>query len=348
MKNILVAATVWIFAASAALAQQSSGAISGRVLDSQGAAIAGATVTARNPETGLVRTGTTDSAGMYRLAALPVGVYEVRIARAGFDTISRKDVDVKVAQTQLIDGRLQVAAIAQEVTVTAAAPLVDATNSSVGQVVDPRRVQDLPINGRQFANLAATLPGVGLAFHSDPSKGTNYAPLINGGAGRNINYQIDGGDNNDDTVGGLLQQFPLEAIEEFHFETQRFKAEYGRSNGGVMNVVTKSGTNRFQGTVFELFRDKTMNALTETEKLAGVAAGTDPTKGDYRRNQFGGSFGGPLTLDRVHFFFAVERTMQDTTQTVNTKGSVFRSGRRVRDAPSGQPEHREVIGQHQP
>ena len=110
------------------------------------------------------------------------------------------------------------------------------------------RVQGLPLNGRQFANLAATLPGVGLAFHSDPTKGSNYAPLINGGAGRNINYQIDGGDNNDDTAGGLLQQFPLEAIQEFHFETQRFKAEYGRSNGGVMNVVTKSGTNRFQGT----------------------------------------------------------------------------------------------------
>ncbi|HEY3042851.1 MAG TPA: TonB-dependent receptor, partial [Vicinamibacterales bacterium] len=194
------------------------------------------------------------------------------------------------------------------------------TTSSVGQVVDPRRVQDLPINGRQFANLAATLPGVGLAFHSDPTKGANYAPLINGGAGRNINYQIDGGDNNDDTVGGLLQQFPLEAIEEFHFETQRFKAEYGRSNGGVMNVVTKSGTNRVQGTLFELFRDKSMNALTETEMLAALAAGTEPKKGDYRRHQFGGSVGGPLMLDRVHFFLALERTQQDTTQTVNTKG----------------------------
>src|SRR5439155_27385237 len=147
----------------------------------------------------------------------------------------------------------------QHVTVTGDVPLIDATTSSVGDVVDPRRIQELPINGRQFANLAATLPGVGLAFHVDPTKGTNYAPLINGGAGRNINYLIDGGDNNDDTVGGLLQQFPLEAIEEFNFETQRFKAEYGRSNGGVMNVVTKSGTNQYQGTMFELFRDKSMN-----------------------------------------------------------------------------------------
>jgi outer membrane receptor protein involved in Fe transport len=320
MRTILITAFLWLLAASSAPAQQSTGTIAGRVIDPQGSAVAGATVTARNPETGLVRTATSDSAGGYRLPALPVAVYEVRIVKEGFETVSRQGVDVNVAQTQSIDFRLRIAGVAQQVTVTAALPLIDATNSSVGQVVDPRRMQDLPINGRQFANLAATLPGVGLAFHSDPSKGTNYAPLINGGAGRNINYQIDGGDNNDDTVGGLLQQFPLEAIEEFHFETQRFKAEYGRSNGGVMNVVTKSGTNQFQGTTFELFRDKTMNALTETEKLAGAAAGVDPTKGNYRRNQFGGSLGGPLSLDRVHFFFAVERTQQDTTQTVDTKG----------------------------
>src|SRR5207253_295724 len=171
--------------------------------------------------------------------------------------------------------------------VTAETPLVDTTSSAVGGVVDTRRVESLPLNGRQFANLAVTVPGVGLGFHADPTKSTQYSPQINGGAGRNINYQIDGGDNNDDTVGGLLQQFPLEAIQEFNFQTQRFKAEYGRSNGGVLNVVTKSGTNLWQGSFFELFRDKAMNALTENEKLS------DLDKQDYRRNQFGGSFGGP-------------------------------------------------------
>jgi outer membrane receptor protein involved in Fe transport len=320
MKITCIAALICLCVSSSVFAQQSTGNITGRVVDPQGAAIAGATVTATNPETGFVRTETSDNAGIYRLPGLPVAAYELMVETPGFATMSQKGVDVNVAQTLKIDFKLRIANLAQAVEVTGAVPLVDATNSSVGQVVDPRRMQDLPINGRQFANLAATLPGVGLGFHSDPSKGTNYAPLINGGAGRNINYQIDGGDNNDDTVGGLLQQFPLEAIEEFHFETQRFKAEYGRSNGGVMNVVTKSGTNRFQGTMFELFRDKSMNALTETEMLAGVKTGTEPTKGDYRRNQFGGSLGGPLMLNRVHFFFALERTQQDTTQTVNTQG----------------------------
>src|SRR5688572_7677350 len=302
------------------LAQQATGSIAGRVLDPQGSAVPGATITASNRQTGFVRSEVSDSAGLYRLAALPVAAYEMTVELPGFATMSRRDVDVSVAQTASVDFVLRIAGLEQVVTVTGGLPLVDVTSSSVGQGVDLERVQGLPLNGRQFANLAATLPGVGLAFHSDPTKGANYAPQINGGAGRNVNYLIDGGDNNDDTTGGLLQQFPLEAIQEFHFETQRFKAEYGRSNGGVMNVVTKSGTNQFQGTLFELFRDKAMNALTETEMLAGRAAGAPAKKGGYRRNQFGGSFGGPLMLNRVHFFLAMERTQQDTTQTVNTQG----------------------------
>jgi TonB-dependent receptor-like protein len=129
-----------------------------------------------------------------------------------------------------------------------------------------------------------------------------------------VNYQIDGGDNNDDTVGGLLQLYPLEAIQEFNFLTARYKAEYGRSNGGVMNIVTKSGTNQYQGSFFELFRDTNMNARTETEKLTKV------DKQEYRRNQFGGSFGGPIAHDKAHFFAAVERTQQNTFQSVTTKG----------------------------
>ena len=137
--------------------------------------------------------------------------------------------------------------MAETVTVTGETPLIETTSSSVGGVVDIKRIESLPLNGRQFANLAATIPGVGLGFHSDPTKSTQYSPQINGGNGRNVNYQIDGGDNNDDTVGGLLQLFPLEAIQEFNFLTQRFKAEYGRSNGGVMNIVTKSGTNNLHG-----------------------------------------------------------------------------------------------------
>jgi len=313
-RTFIVVAAVWLLGGAAALAQQTTGNITGRVLDEQGAAVPGATVTAKNPSTGFTRTDASDAEGIYRLSALPVGKYDVTAELPGFTTVAKQAIEVNVGQTQAVDFSLKIASVAETVNVTGASPLIETTASSVGQVVDVRRLETIPLNGRQFANLAATVPGVGLGYHSDPTKSTQYAPQINGGAGRNINYQIDGGDNNDDTVGGLLQQFPLEAIQEFNFQTQRFKAEYGRSNGGVLNVVTKSGTNLWHGSGFELFRDKAMNALTENEKLNAVE------KQDYRRHQFGGSFGGPIAKDKIHFFFAIERTQQDTTQVVNTQG----------------------------
>ena len=192
-----------------------------------------------------------------------------------------------------------------------------------------KRIENLPLNGRQFANLAATVPGVGLGFHTDPTKSTQYAPQINGGAGRNVNYQIDGGDNNDDTVGGLLQQFPLEAIQEFNFQTQRFKAEYGRSNGGVLNVVTKSGTNLLAGQRLRVL-PRQVDERADARPRSCAIDGTGATKGDYRRNQFGGSFGGPIAKDKAHFFAAVERTQQDTTQAVEHAGPVPGQGRRLR------------------
>jgi len=312
------AAMLLLLTCASAFAQQTTGTVTGRVVDQQGSAVPGATVTAKSTTTGFTRTEVSDAEGVYRLSALPVGIYDVTAELQGFTTVSKKGVEVNVAQTQAVDFPLKVAQLAETVNVTGATPLIQTTASSVGAVVDVKRIESIPLNGRQFANLAATVPGVGLSFHTDPTKSTQYAPLVNGGSGRNINYQIDGGDNNDDTVGGQLEAFPLEAIEQFNFQTQRFKAEYGRSNGGVLSVVTKSGTNLWSGSAFEFFRDKSMNALTETEILA---AGTgSPVKGDYRQNQFGGSFGGPIAKDQAHFFVAVERTNQDKTQAVNTQG----------------------------
>src|SRR5262245_1977747 len=316
----MIAICALAVAAAPAMAQQTTGNIQGRIIDAQKAAVPGVTVTAKNTATGFTRSEVTDAEGLYRLNALPVGTYEIRAELSGFATYERKDVVVSVGQNVDLNIDMNVAGVAESVKVTAELPLIQTTNSSVGGVVDTGRIENLPLNGRQFANLAVTIPGVGLGFHSDPTKSTQYSPQINGGNGRNVNYQIDGGDNNDDTVGGLLQLFPLEAIQEFNVVTSRSKAEYGRSNGGVMNIVTKSGTNQPQGSFFELFRDKSMNALTTTERLTGEDAGVDPEKGDYRRNQFGGSIGGPIVHDKAHFFFAAERTQQDTTQAVSTGG----------------------------
>jgi hypothetical protein len=297
-----------------AFAQQTTGTVTGRVLDAQGAAIPGATVIAKSASTGFVREVVSDTEGVYRLSALPVGQFDLLVELAGFSTVERKALTINVGQTITLDFAMKVASVAETITVSGQAPLIESSASSVGGVVDIGRIESLPLNGRQFANLAATIPGVGLGFHSDPTKSTQFSPQINGGNGRNVNYQIDGGDNNDDTVGGLLQLFPLEAIQEFNFVTSRSKAENGRSNGGVMNIVTKSGTNNNHGSFFTLFRDDAMNAKTTTEK------NNHAEKGDYTRYQYGGSFGGPIVKDKLHYFGAAERTQQDTFQIVNTQG----------------------------
>ena len=184
---------------------------------------------------------------MYRLTALPVGTYDVTAELQGFARVARNGIVVSVGQTLDVGLTMVVAGISEGVTVTGGTPLIETRSSSIGAVVDIARIENLPLNGRQFANLAATVPGVGLGYHSDPTKSAQFSPQIAGGNGRNVNYLVDGGDNNDDTVGGLLQLFPLEAIQEFNFITERYKAEYGRSNGGVMNIVTKSGTNSNAG-----------------------------------------------------------------------------------------------------
>jgi outer membrane receptor protein involved in Fe transport len=308
-------ALVTMFALSSpVMAQQTTGTVTGRITDAQQAAVPGVTVTATNTATGFTRSDVTTGEGLYRIAALPVGSYDIKAELQGFKTVDHKGIAVSVGTTVDLPLSLEVGALSEEVSVTAEAPLVNRSESSIGGVVDVGRMENLPLNGRQFANAAITIPGVALGFHSDPTKSTQYSPQIAGGNGRNVNYQIDGGDNNDDTVGGLLQLFPLEAIEQFNFITSRYKAEYGRSNGGVMNIVTKSGTNQLQGSWFTLLRDDAMNAITESEKRADV------DKQDYRRYQFGGSVGGPIKTNKAHFFAAYERTQQDTFQVVDTLG----------------------------
>ena len=316
MKRMICAALALcaLVLSSPAFAQQTTGNITGRITDDQNAAIPGVTVTGKNTETGFVRTGVTDGEGIYRLTALPVGTYDITAELQGFSKIESKGIVLNVGQTLDIPVTLKVATLSESVEVRGETPMIERTSSSVGGVVDVERMESLPLNGRQFANAAITIPGVGLGFHSDPTKSTQYSPQIAGGNGRNVNYQIDGGDNNDDTVGGLLQLFPLEAIQEFNFVTQRYKAEYGRSNGGVMNIVTKSGTNQMRGSWFTNFRDDSINSQTMTEKINNVS------KQPYRRYQYGGSFGGPVIQNRAHFFAAAERTQQDTQQAVTTLG----------------------------
>ena len=321
----LLAALAVTLVAVPTFAQQTTGTIAGRVLDPQGMTVPGATITATNAATGLIRSDVSDSDGLYRLNAMPVGTYDVVAELSGFTRLERKNIIVDVSETTNLNLLLRLAPVAETVTVVGDTPLIPTTSSSVGQVVDLTRIERLPLDGRQFANLAATVPGVGLGFHSDPTKATEYAPQISGGNGRNVNYVVDGGDNNDDTIGGLAQLFPLEGIQQFNLRTQRFDAQYGRGTG-VLNVVTKSGTNDAHGSAVTFFRDTALNARTMTEGLnrdaclRTAAAASCPDKQDYQRYQYGGSLGGPIARNRLFYFAAFERTQQDTKQAVDTLG----------------------------
>ena len=314
-REVLVALTglTALVGLSASLSAQSA-VISGRIVDEQGRVVPSVTVTVTDPRTGSTRIAHSDAEGLYRIAGLPPGFYDIRASAGGFTTAQQPANAVHVGDIVHLDLVLRVSGVAETVTIVAPRPLTPTASPVVGGVVEPRRIEELPLNGRQFANLAATLPGVGIAFHRDPSKGTQYTPQVLGGAGRSINYLVDGGDNNDDTVGGQLQLFPLDAIEEFSLSTASYGAENGRGASGIMNVVTRSGTNRFQGSGFAFLRDDSLNARTTTESRAGVP------KADYRRWQFGGSIGGPVRRNTAHFFGAVERVQQDTFQAVDTQG----------------------------
>ena len=302
-----------LFLVSPLAAQSAGAALSGRAADEQGGALPGVSVTAKSGATGFTRTVATGPDGNYRFASLLPDKYDVTASLSGFKTLEEKDVVLNIATTRTLNFTMTVAAATASVTVTAETPLVR-SDPAIGTVVSEKELQTLPLNGRQFANLAVLAPGTSLAYNADPTKPGQLTVALNAGSGRNVNYVIDGGDNTDDTIGGALQNFSLESVQEFSIQTQQYRAEFGRSTGGVLNVVTRTGTNAFHGSGFEYFRAKALNAETENEKLGGSG------KSAYRRDQFGGAIGGPIVRDAAHFFGTYEQTNRRTNYTVNTSG----------------------------
>jgi len=294
-------------------AQTNAGSLSGRVSDGSGAALPGVTVTATNEATGFNRTVISETDGSYRFASLPIGTYDVTADLAGFGSLTTKNVEVNVSTDRNLNITLKQATVKEQITVTAASPLIE-TTPAIGTVVSQREIANLPLNGRQFANLGSLAPGTTLSVNSDPTKPGQLTIALNGGSGRNVNFLVDGGDNTDDTIGGALQNYNIEAVQEFNIQTQQYKAEYGRTTGGVLTVVTKTGTNDFEGSAYEFYRSKSLNEKTETEKLNGSG------KSPYSRNQYGASVGGPIVKDMIHFFATAERLERPTSYVINTGG----------------------------
>src|SRR5512142_791818 len=310
--------TAVFLCAGMVFAQAGSGTLTGHVTDASGAALPGVTITATNDATGFTRSDVTDADGTYKILSLPPGTYTVLADLSGFGSVTTKNVEVNVATDRTLNVALKPAAMKEQITVTAVAPLVE-TSPSVGTVVSQRELENLPLNGRQFANLGSLAPGTQLSVNSDPTKPGQLTIMLNGGSGRNVNFLVDGGDNTDDTIGGALQNFNIEAVQEFKIQTMAYKAEFGRSSGGVLSVVTKSGTNDWNGSAYEFFRDKSLNSETNSEKLAGIG------KQPYRRNQYGLSFGGPIVKDKAHYFATWEKTKRTTAYTVNTGAGLLGS-----------------------
>ncbi len=204
-------------------------------------------------------------------------------------------------------------AASEVVEVSAEAAIIDTTKTSVGQNITPSEVQDLPLLSRDVANLAYLVPGVKAADSYDPTKNRYAIISVNGQDGRNINVTVNGVDNKDNTVGGPVMQLPLEAVQEFSISTQRFSAANGRSEGAAINMITKSGSNNYHGSVFGFFRDEALNAIdAQSEQGTGK-------KPPYSRQFFGGSVGGPFIKNKMFGFFAYERQREHTSKPEKAK-----------------------------
>lgn len=287
-----------------------SASLEGTVTDQSHAVIVNAQVTLTNTDTGAVRTTQSSGAGLYRFDLLPAGKYVVKVAMQGFKVFTIGSIELIVGETSTVNVVLEPGSVSQTVTVTEQAPIVDVTKTNVGMDVTQQQIQDMPLNGRDFGNLAYLAPGARPVNSYDPTKNRVAVVAINGSNGRNINVTVNGIDDKDNTVGGPVMQLPLSAVEEFDISTQRFSAANGRSEGAAINVITKAGTNRFHGGGYFYDTQTDLNANDFFSKQAG-----SPTP-QYQRQQFGGNIGGPIRKDKDFFFFALERQREHTADPI--------------------------------
>ncbi|HEV2350863.1 MAG TPA: carboxypeptidase regulatory-like domain-containing protein [Terriglobia bacterium] len=295
-----------------AASAQTTGTLRGTVKDPSGASIPGARATATLEGNNLPRAAKSDSSGDYEFAVLPVGRYSLEVEAPGFKKFVQKDIDITLGHVVVVDPVMALGAVTEEVTTTAAAPLIETTSTQLGAVMGSRAVTDLPLNSRDTYQLLQLQPGVqsqtgaGLFYGSDNTGSVS----VNGGRGRANNFMVNGGDANDQFANLPVIQPSPDTIQEFRVLTNTFDAEFGRNSGSVINVVTKSGTNEFHGDLFEFFRNNVLNAR----------GFFDVTKPDFKQNQFGGTIGGPIRKDKTFFFASYEgrRIVQGTSSDVVT------------------------------
>jgi hypothetical protein len=303
--------------ATLAFAQVAAGEITGLVKDQAGAAVPGATITVTETRTNLQRISVSTGDGVYTAASLAPGDYRVDVELAGFKPLRREGIRLSTGEKARIDFDLSVGDIREQVTVVGDAPIVRAETASLGTVVENEQVRQLPLNGRLFIMLAGIAPGVALPPNS-------VLPRINGGRPRTNEYLFDGISVLQPEPGQVAYYPVVDAIQEFKIESNSPPAEFGRFNGGVVNLTTKSGANAFHGNGFAFFRNENLNATNYFQASNAV-------KPDYRRNQYGGMAGGPLVKDHTFFFVdyqgqrqSIGRTVTSNVPTLAERSGVFR------------------------
>ncbi|HZE70198.1 MAG TPA: carboxypeptidase regulatory-like domain-containing protein [Pyrinomonadaceae bacterium] len=320
----LLALIILTMQASFALSQQAATAsLSGTVKDPNGAVVANAQVTVTQKATGNRRETTTNDAGLYVLSNLPPSDYELRVVSKGFANKVFSTVTIQVGQSSTLDITLEVN-LKETVVIDDHLnyEMVNTTTSVVDGVIREDELQSLPLNGRNFLELALLIPGNAPAPNFDPTKTNTVVISSAGQLGRGGNVTVDGADDNDDVVGGQLQNISQEAVQEFQIATNRFSAQLGRSGSAVVNIVTKSGTNEYHGSASFYFRDKALQGLPATFDRS---LGQNPP---FDREQYAFAFGGPVKKDHAWFFGALEFRNQDGAALVGSRDLASRSIRR--------------------
>src|SRR5215831_5315836 len=279
--------------------------VTGVIRDSTGASIPGATVTITKTDTGLERSVISEEDGAYSIPGLPVGPYSLKVSLPGFNTYVRDGIVLQVGTNLAINATLTVGGVNEQVSVSADEVMVDTRNTAVGQVIDSQQVTELPLNGRRATELILLSGMAAPAPAEDMNSNKNYPTQtisVAGGAQTGITFLLDGGSHNDPFNNlNLPMPFP-DALQEFKVESSALPARYGQHNAAVVNVVTRSGTNAFHGTLFEFSRHYRFNARNF------FATANDGLK----RNQFGGALGGPIIQNRLFFFGAYQKKIEKT------------------------------------